>query len=187
MEVLAIVRNDACPGIDDRVVQAREGDFSAFEGLYHDHVGRIFALCVRMTADRAVAEELTQVTFVRAWERLDSIRGDADLTSWLRAIALNVVLGHRRARGRREGKETPLEAVAPFPGPAPERSEAATLRLDLEQAVARLPERARRVFVLHDVEGFRHGEIARLLGVTSGTSKAQLHRARRLLREALRS
>lgn len=171
------------PQLDDLVFRAQGGDLSAYEAIYERHVGRVHALCLRMTANADRAEELTQDAFVRAWEKLRSFRGESEFSAWLGRVAVNVVLAERRSRGRRP-PETPM-------GDAPElRHPAADLRpesgFDLEQAIGRLPARARAVFVLHDVEGYRHAEIAGLLDISAGTSKAQLHRARKLLREALR-
>jgi RNA polymerase sigma-70 factor (ECF subfamily) len=159
------------------VSKAQAGDFSAFEALYRRDVGRTYALCLRMTADPALAEELTQETFIRAWRKLRSFRGASRFTTWLRRLAINVVLADRRGRGRKLAEQVESEHLAPAldPGAA----------IDLESAIAKLPVGARTIFVLHDVEGYRHDEIAGMLGVASGTSKTQLHRARKLLREAL--
>lgn len=164
--------------------RAREGDLPAFEEIYRRHVGRIYAICLRMTADAGRAEELTQETFVRAWRGLDTIGGNSAFPAWLRRVAINLVLEDSRSRARRRAKETPMADVE-YRGPAGTASPGE--KMDLERAVADLPDGARRVFVLHDVEGYRHEEIGRMLGVAPGTCKAQLHRARKLLREALRS
>lgn len=162
--------------------RAAAGDRDAFARLYQAHTGRVFALCARMTADRALAEELTQDVFVRAWEKLPLFRGESSFGTWLHRLAVNVVLNHRESDGRRRrhfvDDDLALDA-------APARPHAPGDRMDLEQAIATLPPGARRVFVLHDVEGYRHEEIAALFGITTGGSKAQLHRARLLLREAL--
>lgn len=165
---------------------ARAGDSRAFEQLYRVHVDRVFSLCVRMSGDRALAEELTQDCFVRAWERLASFRGESAFGTWLYRLAVNVVLNARKTAGRarkrfvtEEGDEEPSGERGTHQHPNP-----GTV-LDLEAAVAALPPGARRVFVLHDVQGYRHEEIAEMLGITSGGSKAQLHRARLLLRGAL--
>lgn len=170
--------------------RARDGDVQAFERLYRAHVARIYALALRMTTDPARAEDLTQDAFVRAWDRLSSFRGDSAFGTWLHRLAVNVVLGDLRARGR--WQEEGLEDKEADPqDPAKDRRELRTPptrpgeKVDLERAVAELPPRARTVLVLHDIEGYRHREIAELTGVTEGTSKAQLSRARRLLREAL--
>jgi RNA polymerase sigma-70 factor (ECF subfamily) len=164
------------------VARARSGDTGAFEQLYRRHVGRVYAICLRMTADPARAEEHTQEAFIRAWEKLDTYRGESGFDRWLSRVAVNVVRSGYRARGRREERERPMDGEE-----SPARSSTTGAALDLERALAGLPPGAREVFVLHDVEGYRHEEIAGLLEVTTGTSKSQLHRARKLLREALRS
>ena len=167
---------------DPDVALAAGGDRRAFERLYRTHVGRVYSVCARMVADRAAAEELTQDVFVRAWEKLALYRGESAFSTWLHRLAVNVVLNHRKSEGRRRGRlEDDQDALDATPG----RQAPAGMRMDLEQAIAKLPPGARRVFVLHDVEGFKHEEIAEMLGVTSGGSKAQLHRARMLLRQAL--
>jgi RNA polymerase sigma-70 factor (ECF subfamily) len=183
MEVLAIVDPANRPGGDELIHRAQSGDFAAFEDLYHLHLKKVYAICLRMTADPSRAEEMAQVTFVRAWEKLGLYRAEGNFGGWIGKLAVNVVLADQRAAGRRRRRESGAEDVILFP-----RAEAdeAGSALDLEQAIAALPPRARHVFVLHDVEGYRHDEIARMLNVATGTSKAQLHRARKLLREALR-
>jgi len=167
------------------VRRAQRGDTGAFEELYRRTVGRVYALCLRMTGDPTLAEELTQESYLRAWGRLAGFRGDSAFSSWLHQIAVNVVLSHYRGRSRRRDQTTQdgdlpvLEATAMYHSPG--------AAVDLERAIAGLPQRARTVFVLHDVEGYRHDEIAKLAGMAVGTSKAQLSRARRLLRKALTS
>jgi RNA polymerase sigma-70 factor (ECF subfamily) len=182
MGVSAIAGIESGRPPDSLVARAKAGDFSAFEELYRQHVGRVYALCLRMTADPARAEDHTQEAFVRAWRALDSFREESGFPTWLRRVTINVVLGDRRSRGRREDRERPLNE----PAIQWRRTSGPVSGLDLERAVAGLPAGARRVFVLHDVEGYRHDEVAGMLDVTPGTSKAQLHRARKLLREALR-
>jgi len=167
------------------VRQAQAGDLAAFEQLYRENVGRVYALCLRLCCDAQLAEELTQDSFVRAWQKLDSFRGDSAFASWLHPLAVNVALSERRSRRRRNqmilatDDLTAFEAPAELPAPAP------VAALDLERALAGLPDGARAIFVLHDIEGLKHEEIAERTGVAVGTSKAQLHRARKLLREAL--
>jgi len=168
----------------DLIHRAQEGDEAAFEALYRAHVGRVYALCLRLTADRAQAEERTQDAFVRAWQRLATFRGESAFSTWLYRLAVNEVLLGRRAERRREARLVSTDDPASLERPGG-RPPASGPGLDLEDAVAALPPGAREVFVLHDVEGYRHEEIARLTGVAVGTSKAQLFRARRLLREAL--
>lgn len=166
------------------LTRAARGDGAAFAELYREHVGRVYGLCLRLTADRALAEEHTQESFVRAWENLGSFRAEAAFGTWLYRIAANLALGGLRDRNRRGLKvvqgldQEVVEAV-------PEQASPIWEGLDLEQAIGELPPGARAVFVLHDVEGWRHDEIAEQLGLAVGTSKAQLHRARRLLRRRL--
>ena len=175
---------------DDRnaadVAMAASGDRQAFERLYRASVNRVFALCVRMTGDRMVAEGLTQDVFVRAWNKLPLFRGESAFTTWLHRLAVNVVLNARKTEGRERQRyaasddgDVAAERPAAPAGFAPGEA------LDLEKAIAGLPPGARRIFVLHDVEGFKHEEIAEMLDITAGGSKAQLHRARLLLRETL--
>ncbi len=165
---------------------AQGGDRKAFERLYRANVDRVFSVCVRMVGDRSRAEDLTQDVFVRAWEKLGTFRGDSQFSTWLHRLAVNVVLNDREAEGRRRNRHDDgiedMDTIAhgdvhPLPIPG--------LSLDLEQAIASLPPGAKKVFVLHDVEGYTHDEIAEMLGVTAGGCKAQLHRARMLLRRML--
>jgi RNA polymerase sigma-70 factor (ECF subfamily) len=169
----------------DLVARAQGGDVTAFENLYRTHVGRVYALCLRMVADPTRAENLTQEAFIRAWQKLRSFRGRSAFATWLHRLTVNTVLGDMRSRGRRRDRDPIEEGLALVPDPRPQRDTAA--KIDLEKAIARLPDQARMVFVLHDVEGYQHREIGRLLGIATGTSKAHLHRARRLLREVLES
>ena len=167
--------------VNARIHRAQAGDRAAFRELYEEHVGRVYALCLRMTGEPEEAMERTQDAFVRAWRSLGSFRGDAAFGTWLHRLAVNVVLGERRSTGRRERRVSAATADDRRVEPAPR----AGLGVDLERAIAGLPAGARRVFVLYDVEGYGHREIAAMTGIAAGTSKAQLHRARRLLREAL--
>jgi len=169
---------------DGLVRRAQAGDRAAFDDLYARHAGRVYAVCLRMAGHVGEAERLTQDAFVLAWRRLASFRGDSAFSSWLHRIAVNAVLEDRR-RARRRGAR--LEAAANQAALEPARSLRIEERMDLERAIAALPERARAVLVLHDIEGYRHDEIAALLGIATGTAKAQLHRARRLLRGKLAS
>lgn len=175
-------RSDERMPLGELVRRARAGDLLAFEALYRRQVGRVYALCRRVSGNGARAEELVQETFLRAWQKLGTLRRDEDLPAWLHRVAVNTALGDRRSRKRGEDREGPLDEER-----AEETADAAPagLGLDLERALDSLPPGARAVFVLHDVEGYKHEEIAGLLKVSVGTSKAQLHRARRLLRKAL--
>ena len=133
-----------------------------------------------MARGTARAEDRTQETFLRAWQKLDTFRGETGFAAWLSRVAVNVVRSAWRSGGRHERRERPMDGVDTPTVPTSHGT-----ALDLERAIAGLPAGAREVFVLHDVEGYRHDEVAGLLDVTVGTSKSQLHRARRLLREAL--
>ena len=175
------------PRYDADAARAASGDRQAFERLYRTHVDRIFSLCARMVPDRTRAEELTQDVFVRAWEKLNLFRGESSFATWLHRLAVNVVLNDRKTEGRRRSRfeeEDEEQGMDRFVGVVGMALPPGDL-LDLEKAITRLPPGARRVFTLHDVEGYKHEEIAEMLGVTTGATKAQLHRARLLLREAL--
>ena len=169
--------------MNELVRRAQQGDHDAFGQLYRLHAGRVYALCLRLAGDAAEAQRLCQDAFVRAWERLGGFRGESEFSSWLHRLTVNVVLVDRRAAGRRRRRVVIAAEAPPFDGPAP--AGWSPERLDLERAIAALPPGARAVFVLFDVEGYGHDEIAAMTGISPGTSKAQLHRARRLLREAL--
>ena len=168
----------------DTVQRAQAGDEAAFEQLYREHAGRVYALCLRMAGDAVRAKELVQDVFVRAWEKLDSFRGESAFSTWLHRLAVNVVLMDRRLAARRAEDALPGED-GPDHAAVVSREAPPGLRMDLEAAIAALPAMMRQVLVLHDLEGYEHGEIARLLGVAEGTSKSHLHHARRKLREAL--
>src|SRR2546423_8307627 len=163
------------------VALAASGDGRAFERLYRTHVARIYSLARRMTGEEH-ADDLTQDVFVRAWTKLATCRAEAAFGTWLHRLAVNVILARRTTlgteRGRYDDSEGALDGVSSRPH-APE------LSLDFEEAIGRLPDGARQVFVLHDVEGYRHEEIAELLGIVPGTSKSQLHHARMALRRHL--
>lgn len=173
----------AVPQSNERadVVRAQNGDTRAFERLYQAHAGRVHGLARRMIGPD-LAGEITQDVFVRVWEKLGTFRGESAFGTWLHRVAVNVVL-HRRAalkteRIRFDDDENVLDFV-------PGRAVSGDIGMDMETAIAKLPEGARVVFILHDIEGFKHEEIADHLGVTAGTSKAQLHRARMILRQHL--
>ncbi len=168
----------------DSIRRAQSGDADAFEQLYREHAGRIYALCLRLKAgDSSDATELMQDVFVRAWRRLSTFRGDCAFSSWLHRLAVNTMLENARSDSRRTVRVLPMDDTSRLPGAA--RSSGVDLKMDLEDAIASLPKGARLAFVLHDIEGYQHQEIAEQLSVSVGTIKAQLHRARRLLRERL--
>ena len=160
---------------------AASGDGRAFERLYRSHSARIHSL-VRRMIDADEADDITQDIFVRAWDKLHTFRGDAAFGTWLHRLAVNVILGRRKQvaqdRRRHHADDEPLHQVAT-------RRATPEITVDFEEAISRLPDGARQVFLLHDVAGYRHEEIATLLGVVPGTSKSQLHHARMALRKYL--
>jgi RNA polymerase sigma-70 factor (ECF subfamily) len=174
--------------MNDDIARAQRGDLDAFERLYRAHVGRVNALCIRLTGGHG-AEELLQDAFVRIWEKLPSFRGESALSSWMHRVAVNVYLVSRRSELRREARvissDEPeslgLDAIRGYVTDDPDA------RIDIERAIARLPAGARAAFVLHDIEGYLHEEIAAMQGVAAATVRAQLHRARKLLIEGLES
>jgi RNA polymerase sigma-70 factor, ECF subfamily len=166
------------------VALAAGGDRQAFERLYRTHSSRVYSLCTRMSGSRTKGEELTQDVFVRTWEKLPQFRGESAFSTWLHRLAVNVVLNARKTEGK-QASRTDETDVGDERWDEGARAPMYIERMDLADAIARLPAGARKVFVLHDVEGFKHEEIAEMCGITSGGSKAQLHRARLLLREAL--
>jgi RNA polymerase sigma-70 factor, ECF subfamily len=170
-------------------LRCRAGDAGAFEELYRQHAGRLYNLAFRMAGSAQEAEDLLQDVFLQAHRKLASFRGESSLATWLYRLAMNQCLDHLRTRQVRMGRvtesidgEQAAEPVARTPAVP-----AAISRMDLERAIARLPEGCRATFLLHDVEGFEHQEIAQILGIAVGTSKSQVHKARTKLREMLRS
>lgn len=171
--------------LTDDLRAAQRGDAEAFERIYRAHVGRVHLLALRLTGDAAKAEALTQDAFVRAWRKLGSFRGESALSTWLHRLTVNVFLLDDRGARRAAGREVVDDSLEQLEGAR--RAESLDLddRMDLERAIATLPEGARLAFVLHDIQGYTHEEIATLSGVTASTVRVQLHRARRRLMEAL--
>ena len=184
--VEAQAANDSAGHESAWVKSAQEGDARAFERLYRAHAARIHGLCLRLSnGDAARAAQSTQDVFVRAWEKLALFRGEAAFSTWLHRIAVNTVLGEHRTLKRWVTFEEPEDFDAAVQDETHHPQERVGLRMDLERALARLPKGARSVLLLHDVEGYQHDEIAELTGIAVGTSKAQLHRARQLMKEML--
>ncbi|MGH8136813.1 MAG: RNA polymerase sigma factor [Steroidobacteraceae bacterium] len=164
------------------VQRARSGDTRAFERLYREHAGKVYGLCLRMTRDPGTAEDCTQETFINAWRALDRFETRSSLATWLHRIAVNVALAKRR-------RVTPVVESAQAQDDEPVESEwtlETPLEVDeIETAIGALPEGARDVLILYAIYGYSHAEAAQMLGVAEGTCKAQLHRARGLLRNRL--
>jgi RNA polymerase sigma-70 factor (ECF subfamily) len=179
LQALHAVTQADLDGEDVRLAAA--GDHAAFERLYRRHVARVNSLA-RWLLDPGEADDAVQEIFIRVWQKLHTFAGQSAFGTWLHRVAVNFLIRRRQnlgtARRRQSSDEEPLRAAAA----APERPD---LRVALERAVDRLPAGAREVFVLHDVEGYKHEEIAELLAVDPGTSRSQLHRARMLLRQQL--
>ena len=168
--------------------RCRAGDASAFEELYQQHARRLFSLVVRMIGSVDDAEDLLQEVFLQAHRKLSGFRGDSALGTWLYRLTMNHCLDHLRARQVRMNRATESldeEGAEEPTAPAPVVP-AVVSRLDLERAIKMLPDGARAAFLLHDVEGFEHREIAQILGISEGTSKSQVHKARMKLRMILR-
>jgi RNA polymerase sigma-70 factor (ECF subfamily) len=178
---------------DDTLARAQAGDHRAFAQLYSLHKRRIYSLCLRMVGNVAEAEDLTQEAFLQLHRKIATFRGDSAFSTWLHRLAINVVLMHLRKRGL--SLISLDEAMEPTPEEGPGRSfgssdltlSGAIDRLALERAVADLPAGYRLIFVLHDIEGYEHNEIAAMLDCSIGNSKSQLHKARLKLRGALRA
>jgi RNA polymerase sigma-70 factor (ECF subfamily) len=169
------------------VERARSGDLGAFEEIYRVHSGKIYGLLLRMVGNPADAEDLLQDVFLGAHRKLDGFRGESALATWLYRLATNQCLDHLRSRASRSGQLTDAIDDEPALPDAGTRAIAARTvdRIDLERAVAQLPEGCRAAFLLHDVEGLEHREVAEALGIAEGTSKSQVHKARLKLRALL--
>lgn len=176
----------------DAIERARQGDAEAFETLYHLHKRRVYSLCLRMTANTASAEDLTQEAFLQLFRKIGTFRGESAFSTWLHRMAVNVVLMQLRKKGLplvslEENMETDEESPKKEPGADDVRLAGSINRLQLEQAISDLPPGYRTVFLLHDVEGYEHNEIAEMVGCSIGNSKSQLHKARMKLRDLLKT
>lgn len=163
------------------IERAQRSDSQAFEALYRMHIGRVYGLCLRMTGNVSEAEDCAQETFIQAWNKLDRFRGESAFSTWLHRIAVNAVLGRIRKSKREHDRIQVVAETSPAPASI---GDSGSLR-DLSDAIDKLPEGARHVFLLYAVYGYSHAEAGEMLGIAAGTSKAQLHRARRLLAQQL--
>lgn len=186
---MTVAETDIKPRTDYELAQAAaDGDMQSFEQLYERHHRRVYSLCLRMTTNAAEAEDLAQEVFIQLFRKIGSFRGESAFTTWLHRLTVNQVLMHFRKRGVRmeqttDDGETPVQIVK---GTADPNHMPVVDRIALGNAIKQLPPGYRTVFVLHDVEGHEHEEIAKMIGVSVGTSKSQLHKARMKLRGLLR-
>lgn len=173
------------------IERAKQGDAEAFESLYNLHKRRVYSLCLRMTANTAAAEDLTQEAFLQLFRKIGTFRGESAFSTWLHRMAVNVVLMQLRKKGLpvvslEETMEGEEETARKEPGGEDRRLAGSIDRLQLENSIAALPPGYRMIFLLHDVEGYEHNEIAGMLGCSIGNSKSQLHKARMKLRDLIK-
>jgi RNA polymerase sigma-70 factor (ECF subfamily) len=173
---------DAFADEQSLVKRAQRSDARAFEELYRLHIGKVYGICLRMTGNVSEAEDCAQEAFIQAWNKLEKFRGESAFSTWLHRVAVNVVLGRMRKSKREQDRIVAVTQDMPAPIVTGDTGE----MRDLSEAVDRLPEGARHVFVLHAVYGYSHDEAGEMLGIAAGTSKAQLHRAKRLLKQQLK-
>ena len=174
------------------IERAKQGDAEAFEALYHLHKRRVYSLCLRMTANTAAAEDLTQEAFLQLFRKIGTFRGESAFSTWLHRMAVNVVLMQLRKKGLpvvplEENIETEEESPRKEPGADDPRLAGCIDRMQLQRSIEALPPGYRMIFLLHDVEGYEHNEIAEMVGCSIGNSKSQLHKARMKLREILKT
>ena len=169
------------------VERCRAGDLAAFETIYKAHAGRLYSMACRVLSNPTDAEDLLQEIFLAAHRKLDTFRGDSALGTWLYRLAMNLCLDHLRSRATRSGQLTDAldDEYGLDDSGSRHLAERTVAKMDLERAMAQLPEGCRTAFVLHDVEGLEHREIADILGIAEGTSKSQVHKARMRLRAML--
>ena len=176
----------------EAIERAKQGDAAAFEALYNLHKRRVYSLCLRMTANTAAAEDLTQEAFLQLFRKIGTFRGESAFSTWLHRMAVNVVLMQLRKKGLpivplEENIETEEETPRKELGADDPRLAGSIDRLQLQRSIASLPPGYRMIFLLHDVEGYEHNEIAEMVGCSIGNSKSQLHKARMKLREILKT
>ena len=176
----------------EAIERAKQGDAAAFEALYSLHKRRVYSLCLRMTANTAAAEDLTQEAFLQLFRKIGTFRGESAFSTWLHRMAVNVVLMQLRKKNLpivplEENIETEEEAPRKEPGAEDPRLAGSIDRMQLQRSISALPPGYRMIFLLHDVEGYEHNEIAEMVGCSIGNSKSQLHKARMKLREILRA
>jgi RNA polymerase sigma-70 factor (ECF subfamily) len=174
------------------IERAKQGDAEAFEALYNLHKRRVYSLCLRMTANTAAAEDLTQEAFLQLFRKIGTFRGESAFSTWLHRMAVNVVLMQLRKKNLpvvplEDTMESEEEAPRKEPGADDPRLAGSIDRMQLQKSIEALPPGYRMIFLLHDVEGYEHNEIAEMVGCSIGNSKSQLHKARMKLREFLKT
>ncbi|MDM7859074.1 RNA polymerase sigma factor [Alteromonas sp. ASW11-36] len=163
----------------DVIAAAQQGDKLAYKKLYDAHVGRVYALCLRLTGERTMAEDATQEVFIQLWNKLSNFNGQSKFSTWLHSVTSNITISYIRKQKGWFQRTFNIEESAVHD----QQIDTSADTVSLDDYVLRLPERARHVFVLHAIEGYRHEEIADLLNMAVGSSKAQFHRAKQLLTE----
>lgn len=166
------------PPLDELIDASKKGDKHAFKELYRLHVGKVYALCLRLTGQPSMAEEATQEVFIQVWSKLENYRGESQFSTWLHSVASNVTISYLRTQKSFWQTIFNLEDAGVDNTPA----ETSCHDIDLDVYIAKLPERARIVFVLHALEGYRHEEIAKMMNIAVGSSKAQFHRSKQLIK-----
>ncbi len=164
---------------NELISKAKRGDKQAFRSLYDEHIGRVYALCYRLTGEKGMAEDASQEVFIQLWKKLDNFDGQSQFSTWLHSVTANITISYMRKQKGWVQRMFNLESSGINEMPA----EGNSTDVDLEALVIRLPERARMVFVLHALEGYRHEEIANMLNMAVGSSKAQFFRAKQLLKD----
>lgn len=176
-----IINTNNMPEDIELVNKAKNNDVNAFEKLYGKYIGRVYALALRMSGDSRIAEELSQEIFIRVWQKLSLFEGRSGFYTWLHRLAVNFILNEKKSKSRHHKNEIQIDEKIL----EPVEKNNIDLSLDLEKAISYLPEGAREIFILYDIEGMQHDEIAQLKNISVGASKSQLHRARKILREVL--
>jgi len=192
---LTTPKKEIAPGMSeaDAIHRAQQGDGDSFECLYTFHKRRVYSLCLRMTGNTAEAEDLTQEAFLQLYRKIATFRGESAFSTWLHRLSVNVVLMHLRKKGLPE--VSLQEALEPAEEDGPRKDigshdqvlDGSLDRVNLQRAVETLPPGYRIIFVLHDIEGYEHNEIAEMMGCSIGNSKSQLHKARMKLRDVLKN
>ena len=181
-QMMAISSTDVLADESALIQQAQRSNAQAFEALYRLHIDKVYGICLRMTGNVSEAEDCAQEAFIQAWNKLEKFRGESAFSTWLHRIAVNSVLGRMRKSKREQDRIMAVMDSAPVTVLSADTGD----MRDLSEAVDRLPRGARHVFVLHAVYGYSHDETGDMLGIAAGTSKAQLHRAKRLLAQQLK-